>query len=116
MSDGYLATYKHFVRGRLPPLSGNRFREVEDELTEYSFSLHTHFVYSFDVCGGCEAHAILTAIHHGVTSSSSTDSPPLGATLGDSPVEAIRTAGLLKHLTPTQRETNLALKNCPAFE
>jgi hypothetical protein len=112
MSEEYLGMYKKFMQHRLMSLVMNRYRDVEDELTQYSFSLHDHLIFSFDVCGGCEAHAILTAMHHGVTgaegATSRRNAGPMTAE------EAVRAAGLLRDLTASQREGNIALKNCPS--
>jgi hypothetical protein len=100
----------------------NIFGDVTDELAEYSFDLNNKLIFSYDVCGGCEAHAILTAMHHGVTAprsdpSSRRANSSTTATAKDSAVDAaVRAAGLLRDLSPTQRETNIALKHCPTFD
>jgi hypothetical protein len=117
MSDEYLNIYKQYIMARLPFKVMNKFRDVEDELTQYSFGLHTHLIFSYDVCGGCEAHAILTAMHHGVTvaaaAPTTTTSPKTAVSAVDA---AVRGAGLLRDLSPTQREKNIALKYCPTFD
>jgi hypothetical protein len=121
MSEEYLAMYKKYVRRHLPIKVMNRLRDVESELTQFSFGLHDILIFSYDVCGGCEAHAILTAMHHGVTAPRSDPSSRIMNTSTTaarvSAVDAaVRAAGLLRDLSPTQREKNIALKYCPTFE
>jgi hypothetical protein len=106
---------------RLPTKAMNTFGDVEDELAEYSFDLNKKLIFSYDVCGGCEAHAILTAMHHGVTAprsdpSSRTMNTSTSAAKVSAVDAAVRAAGLLRDLSPTQRETNIALKYCPTFD
>ncbi len=49
----------------------NKLREVETLFVDndYDFSFNKEIVYSFDVCGNCEAHAILLAMKLGIRSS-----------------------------------------------
>jgi hypothetical protein len=126
MSEKYLAIYKKFINGRLPHIVKNKYREVEDDLTQYSFMLDGHLIFSYDVCGGCEAHAILTAMHRGATSGAPPNATATTATTTATAdkvsagtngliVSAVRTAGLLKDLSATQRKANIALKYCPTF-
>ena len=73
----------------------SRHRDVEHDLEEkYAFDLNTHTLYSFDVCGGCEAHAILMSME-----------ADRSLSVSDAP--------LLKYLSHNQRISNIALSNCP---
>lgn len=64
-SPKYLTRYrKHFEQEGLPAhrgILGNRYREAEDQWFDegYSFSYLSAQLFTFDVCGGCEAHYIL---------------------------------------------------------
>jgi hypothetical protein len=121
MSEEYLTIYKKYMKQRLRPKVNNRLRDVEDELTQYSFAWYSELIFSYEVCGGCEAHAILTAMHHGVTAPRSDPSSRIMNTSTSaakvSAVDAaVRAAGLLRDLSPTQRETNIGFKYCPAFD
>jgi hypothetical protein len=120
MSEEYLAIYKKYIMERLPSKVMNKFRDVEDELTQYSFSLHNHLIFSYDVCGGCEAHAILTAMHYDEKVASPSDagitSTSTATATGAATDAKVRAAGLLRDLSRAQREKNMALKYCPSFD
>jgi hypothetical protein len=136
MSDEYLHIYEKYMKSRLPSVVKNQLRDVEEEFTKYSFSLNSHLIFSYDVCGGCEAHAILTAMHHGVrgngtprshatanataTNSTTTVNSASNSTTGAIPASALDAAvwaaGLLKDLSTTQRKENIALKHCPNYD
>ena len=69
-------------------------RDVESDMESYSFDVHTHTLYSFDVCGGCEAHAILMSME--------ADRSLL-----------VHNALLLESLAPDRRAVNPAVRHCP---
>jgi hypothetical protein len=63
MNSTYLELYKRDMqrRGYLPHPSQNKLRDVEEEYAAngHLFSLNGEILGSFDVCGSCEAHALL---------------------------------------------------------
>ena len=70
MSEEYLVTYRHSLReqGYTQHLSNNKLRDGEDKYTEggHCFSFNTDILYSYDVCGNCEAHAMLLGAQLGL--------------------------------------------------
>lgn len=54
--------YKNYLSKFLPPDTKNHLRDVEAEYVTagHLFKLNDHIFYSFDLCGSCEAHAILS--------------------------------------------------------
>ena len=63
LSDTYLARYKSFIEkfGLPQHSSENKLRDAEDIYTEqgHAFGYNRDILYSFDVCGNCEAHSIM---------------------------------------------------------
>ena len=63
LSDDYLARYKSFIEkfGLPQHSSENKLRDAEDIYTEqgHAFGYNRDILYSFDVCGNCEAHSLL---------------------------------------------------------
>ena len=59
----YLERYREFLEKQGFPqhASENKLRDAEDVFTEqgHAFGYNRDILYSFDVCGNCEAHAIL---------------------------------------------------------
>ena len=91
-SPPYLVLYrKHLELEGLPShrVLGNRYRETEDQWFDegYSFSYMSVQIFTFDVCGNCEAHGILIA----------------GMESGKS----------LRDFTPAQRKKYPSLSKCP---
>jgi hypothetical protein len=75
----------------------NQLRDVESVIGQkYSFEINKHVIYSFDICGSCEAHAILISLQN---------DPKLN----------ISNALLLRSLSKSQRKSALTLENCPYF-
>lgn len=69
--------------------------DVELKYSEYLFKLGDHSLYTFDICGACEAHAMLSFVnYHGAVG------------VADAPT--------LSQMDPKLRLQNLALKNCPS--
>eukprot|EP01039_Chlorochromonas_danica_P008786 gene8786-9688_t len=64
LNESHLNIYKESMvgRGLLPHPSQNKLRDVEDRYVEggHVFSFNGEILGSFDVCGSCEAHALLT--------------------------------------------------------
>jgi hypothetical protein len=78
LTDSSLKLYSRFLRGHalttgdesltngtwyLPIHNGtNKLRDVEEKYLEYAFDFNHEKLYAYDVCGPCEAHAILLRI------------------------------------------------------
>ena len=76
--------------------SNNRLRDAADEYTEkgHIFSFNSDIMFSYDICGNCEAHGILLAIEKGLSNS-------------------IENSPLLKTLDSSLRKDNINLVKCP---
>jgi len=65
MSEEYLERYRAYLNHvglpQHPTGSVNRLRDTEDVFTEggHCFAFNRELLFSYDVCGGCEAHALL---------------------------------------------------------
>jgi hypothetical protein len=70
LDDDYLTQYRDMIRGvDLPPHpSQNKLRDVEEKYVQngHMFSFNREILMSFDVCGPCEAHAMLRSIELGL--------------------------------------------------
>lgn len=44
----------------------NRLRDTEDRFEVDAFSVRGELLYSYDICGSCEAHAMLLSINLGL--------------------------------------------------
>eukprot|EP01041_Mallomonas_annulata_P005424 gene5424-10866_t len=71
LSEEYLERYRTYLEQTAGlPQHGtggmNRLRDTEDKFAEdgHCFSLNREILYSYDVCGGCEAHGILYSIEN----------------------------------------------------
>ena len=66
LSDPFLERYRAFLskQGLEQHSSENKLRDAEDSYTEngHAFAYNREILYSFDVCGSCEAHAILFSL------------------------------------------------------
>ena len=74
----------------------NRLRDTEDKYAEggHGFSLNKEIMYSYDVCGGCESHAILYSYENNLVSD-------------------IRKGLLLDQLDDKYKINNVHFLNCP---
>jgi hypothetical protein len=76
LSDKALAIYKTFLSSHLQHHNkGNKLRDVPARYVEEGHCFSTgdverELIYSFDVCGGCEAHAIMNAMGMNASDSS----------------------------------------------
>ena len=102
-TNEYLNRYKKYLQaeGLQAHQSANKLRDVEDRYSEagHEFSINREILYSFDVCGNCEAHAILVSLEHDLGSKPSANT--------------IMTATVLKDLESKYRENNVRLFKCP---
>jgi len=102
-TNEYLNRYKKYLQaeGLQAHQSANKLRDVEDRYSEagHEFSINREILYSFDVCGNCEAHAILVSLEHDLGSKPSANT--------------IMTATVLKDLSNDHRAGRLQLQKCP---
>lgn len=100
LDDGHLRHYKRMMdAAQLPPHpSDNKLRDVESKYAEqgHVYSFNREILCSFDVCGGCEAHAMLLAWQRGLA-------PDL------------ESAPALRELPPALRQNNVNFAHCPSF-
>lgn len=70
MDDSYLEVYRKYLEevGLEPHPSENKLRDVEEKYANagHIFSFNKEILCSFDVCSGCEGHAILWAMKNNV--------------------------------------------------
>ena len=101
LSEEALAIYKSFLNTKLQPHpKGNKLRDVPDGYVEQGHCFSTgaverELIYSFDVCGGCEANAILYSAERDDKLS-------------------VETAPMLAHMNPSYRSSVL-FRNCPMY-
>ena len=73
MSEEYLITYRDKLQseGYLRHKSNNKLRDSEEKFNRdgHCFSYNGEIMYSYDICGNCEAHAILFAVKSGLATS-----------------------------------------------
>lgn len=101
LDDAHLQHYKRMMdAAQLPPHpSDNKLRDVESKYAEqgHVYSFNREILCSFDVCGGCEAHAMLLGWQRGLA-------PDL------------ESAPALRELPPALRENNVNFAHCPSFQ
>jgi hypothetical protein len=70
LTDEYLERYrsKLAAEGFLPHQSNNKLRDTADKYAEggHVFSFNSDILFSYDICGNCEAHALLFAVEKGL--------------------------------------------------
>jgi len=97
-TDLYLEVYKKKLikEGYHTHFSDNRLRDAEDRFFDdgHAFSFNRDILYSFDVCGNCEAHAFLLGYNLGLASS-------------------INEAPSLQTLDPKYTQNNVNFMKCP---
>lgn len=100
LDDNYLQHYRRFLsRLGLPSHpSDNKLRDVEEKylVGGHIFSFNREILCSFDVCGGCEAHAMLQSVNLGLA-------------------KDLESALLLRQLPLEHRQGNVDFKHCPIF-
>ena len=100
LQDDYLNRYRDHLAsegfGQHPSGTSNHLRDTEDKYGKegHSFSLNREIMYSYDICGSCEAHAIMFSIERGLASS-------------------VNNGLLMEKLTPSQRKDNVNFIKCP---
>jgi hypothetical protein len=86
--------------------SNNKLRDVESELVDEgnAFSWNSEILYSFDVCGHCESHAMLLGIGY------AGDNNPSSSKIK---VDALDTVPLLKDIKDSKILSSPHLAKCP---
>jgi hypothetical protein len=73
MSEEYLILYRDKLQseGYLQHTSNNKLRDSDEKFNRngHCFSFNGEIMYSYDICGSCEAHAMLFAVKSGLASS-----------------------------------------------
>jgi hypothetical protein len=79
LDDEYLLHYRNMIKQTGLPShpSQNKLRDVEEKYVEggHMFSFNREILMSFDVCGPCEAHALLLSIEQGLAKTIETALP-----------------------------------------
>ena len=130
LSDSYLRRYTRYLRGHVSPTSDksfvngtwnlplyvgtNKLRDVEDKfLVEgQAFEFNHNQLYAYDVCGPCEAHAILLRIDKRAFGR---DIPPLKELNKDEVDALVRKQPLIKDLRRQDKDvqSNPHFAHCP---
>ena len=82
-SDTYLEKYRvHLSNAGLaqhPLGTTNKLRDTDDFYAKagHSFSFNREIIYSYDVCGACEAHAILKMIKSDINNKLTVENAPV---------------------------------------
>jgi hypothetical protein len=100
-NDDYLIHYRDMLRdiGLPSHPSDNKLRDVEQKYVDagHVFSFNRELLCSFDICGNCEAHAMLLAYEKGLATT-------------------LETAPALKELPMKYKENNVNFAHCPKFQ
>jgi len=98
LTEEYLERYRKMIhdQGYQQHQSNNKLRDTADEYVDkgHCFSFNSDILFSYDICGPCEAHAILFAVSTGLATS-------------------IDAAPLLKDLDPALIKGNPNFAKCP---
>ena len=94
-------------RGLRKHKSNNKLRDVDDFYSQngHEFSYNREILYSFDVCGNCEAHGILLAIQHKLQHQYNINSDVREVTVDN--------AFVLKEIPTKYITNNINFINCP---
>jgi hypothetical protein len=108
--DEYLQRYRKFLETRGLPLdiSLNKLRDGHDKYADggHMFAFNKVILFSYDVCGSCEAHAILLGYNQ-------IKPPPSERKVHGSVEAAVNSLPALKDLPPAARKGNIDFMNCP---
>lgn len=79
MDDAYLEKYRDMIKATGLPQhpSQNKLRDTEEKyfVNEHLFSFNREILLSYDVCGPCEAHAMLLSMKLGLANTVETALP-----------------------------------------
>ena len=80
LTDEYLERYRQMIsgQGHQKHQSNNKLRDTADEYVDkgHCFSFNSDILFSYDICGPCEAHALLWAVNRGLAATVDA-APPL---------------------------------------
>lgn len=100
LSEAFLERYRAFLskQGFEQHSSENKLRDAEDAYTEngHAFAYNREILYSFDVCGSCEAHAILFSLGAKADGDADVEAAPLLAQLRADASVASQLPGLVQ--------------------
>jgi len=109
LTEEYLVRYRdHMKQQGLPnDTSMNKLRDSADEYADqgHMFSFNNNILFSYDVCGTCEAHALLLAYKPAGSGS--------GAVTKETMEAQVKSFPSLSSLTRSDRERNVDFANCP---
>ena len=109
----YLERYRAHLNlngtGLPQDISNNKLRDSNDKYVDggHMFSFNKIILFSYDVCGSCEAHALLLGYKNSIKSKSSDNKTP------HSVQAAVNAMPLLKDLSADQRRGNMDFQKCP---
>jgi hypothetical protein len=96
----HLENYRVMLSQSKLPLheSNNKLRDFDEIFSEngHLFSFNREILGTFDLCGPCEAHALLVGVEKGLAKS-------------------ILNSTTLAQLDPILRDGNINFKKCPSF-
>jgi len=105
LTEEYLVRYRDHIKRRGLPndASQNKLRDSADEYADqgHMFSYNNNIIFSYDVCGSCEAHALLLGYR-------SVSSSAVAKEAIDAQVNALPTLNSM-----SRSEQNVDLLNCP---
>jgi len=105
LTEEYLIRYRNYIKQRGLPndASQNKLRDSADEYADqgHMFSFNNNIMFSYDLCGSCEAHALL--LGYKFAGSSEVTKETISAK-----INALPTLNLL-----SRSEQNVDLLNCP---
>ena len=105
LQDDYLERYRAFISSeglpKHPSGTSNHLRDTDDKYGSggHSFSLNREILYSYDVCGACEAHAILLSVER----------------VSGPTAVSVENASTLKDFDASMRLENINFKKCPSY-
>jgi hypothetical protein len=93
----YLEKYREYIAQKLPNHdSQNKLRDVDEIFSEkgHIFSFNKEILGTFDLCGPCEAHALLLGVEKGLS-------------------KTIANSTTLFELDRKYKQNNIHFRNCP---
>jgi hypothetical protein len=80
LQDAYLNVYRDHLKaeGYQPHLAQNKLRDTDNKYLDegHTFSFNGEILFSYDVCGNCEAHALQLGLQLGLGRSDNITSLP----------------------------------------
>lgn len=114
LDDRYLEHYRRDIASKGFPRhpSENKLRDVEEKYSTngHVFSFNREILCSFDVCGSCEAHAILHSLEKSGKLKYDAGSKVL---IQDVSVDAVESAPKLSEMNVEELKDIVNFKKCP---